>query len=234
LSESYKSGEINQAEMTFVTNVFEFDERVAKEIMVPRTEMVCFEQKASFKENISTVNDGQFTRYPVIVDDKDDVVGLVNIKDIFTAQLNDEQPVTIDSYIRPILHVSEATPIKQVLLKMQKERIHMAIVNDEYGGTAGLVTVEDVIEEIVGDIRDEFDIEAHALIEKKSNDSLVVSGKLQLEEVNELLGIDLDDEDIDTIGGWIFTQNLEVKPGTVIEHGDYKFTVKETDGYQVK
>src|SRR5699024_9849047 len=107
LSERYKSGEINQAEMTFVTNVFEFDERVAKEIMVPRTEMVCFEQKASFKENISTVNDGQFTRYPVIVDDKDDVVGLVNIKDIFTAQLNDEQPVTIDSYIRPILHVSE-------------------------------------------------------------------------------------------------------------------------------
>lgn len=234
LSESYKSGEINQAEMTFVTNVFEFDERVAKEIMVPRTEMVCFEQKASFKENISTVNDGQFTRYPVIVDDKDDVVGLVNIKDIFTAQLNDEQPITIDSYIRPILHVSEATPIKQVLLKMQKERIHMAIVNDEYGGTAGLVTVEDVIEEIVGDIRDEFDIDEHALIEKKSNDNLVVSGKLQLEEVNELLGIDLNDEDIDTIGGWIFTQNLDAKLGTVIEHGDYTFTVKETDGYQVK
>src|SRR5699024_7503134 len=124
LSESYKSGEINQAEMTFVTNVFEFDERVAKEVMVPRTEMVCFEK------TISTMNDGQCTRYPVIGEDKDDVVGLVNIKDIITAQLNDEKPITIDSYIRPILHVSEATPIKQVLLKMQKERIHMAIVND--------------------------------------------------------------------------------------------------------
>jgi len=234
LSESYKSGEINQAEMTFVTNVFEFDERVAKEVMVPRTEMVCFEKKESFEDNISTINDGQFTRYPVIVEDKDDVVGLVNIKDIFTAQLNDEKPITIDSYIRPILHVSEATPIKQVLLKMQKERIHMAIVNDEYGGTAGLVTVEDVIEEIVGDIRDEFDLEEHALIEKKNNDTLVVSGKLQLDEINELLNIELDDEDIDTIGGWIFTQNLDAQPGSVIEYDDYQFIVEEVDGYQVK
>lgn len=234
LSESYKSGEINQAEMTYVTNVFEFDERVAKEVMVPRTEMVCFEKKESFEDNISTINDGQFTRYPVIVDDKDDVVGLVNIKDIFTAQLNDEKPITIDSYIRPILHVSEATPIKQVLLRMQKERIHMAIVNDEYGGTAGLVTVEDVIEEIVGDIRDEFDIDEHELIEKKNNDTLVVSGKLQLEEINELLNIELNDEDIDTIGGWIFTQNLDAHPGSIIEHDTYQFIVEEVDGYQVK
>lgn len=234
LSESYKSGEINQSEMTFVTNVFEFDERVAKEVMVPRTEMVCFEKMESFEDNISTINDGQFTRYPVMVDDKDDIVGLVNIKDIFTAQLNDEQPTTIDPYIRPILHVSEATPIKQVLLKMQKERIHMAIVNDEYGGTAGLVTVEDVIEEIVGDIRDEFDIDEHALIEKKNNDTLVVSGKLQLDEINELLNIDLDDEDIDTIGGWIFTQNLDAQPGSVIEYDSYQFIVEEVDGYQLK
>lgn len=234
LSESYKSGEINQAEMTYVTNIFEFDERIAKEIMVPRTEMLCFYKEDSFTENINVVYDGQFTRYPVAEGDKDNIVGLVNIKEIFT-KVQQEQPASsIEPYIRPIIHVSEATPIKQLLVKMQKERIHMAIVNDEYGGTAGLITVEDILEEIVGDIRDEFDVHEMALIEKKTKDTIVVSGKLQLDEVNELLGIELDTEDIDTIGGWIFTQNLDAKKGTIVEFGDYQFTVNEVDGYQIK
>ena len=234
LSESYESGEINKAEMTYVNNIFEFDERLAKEIMVPRTEMVCFYKEDSFDANIEVVYDGQFTRYPVADGDKDNIVGLVNIKEIFTGRFEKDTPISIEKYIRPIIHVSEATPIKQLLLKMQKERIHMAIVNDEYGGTAGLVTVEDILEEIVGEIRDEFDVNEIALIEKESNDTLIVSGKLQLEEVNELLGIHLDNEDIDTIGGWIFTKNLEAKEGTVVEHDGYQFIVEEIDGYQVK
>src|SRR5690625_8046605 len=102
---------------------------------------------------------------------------LVNLKVVFTVQFNKHRPTSIDKYIRPIIHVSEATPIKQLLLKMQKERIHMAIVNDEYGGTAGLVTVEDILEEIVGEIRDEFDVNESPLIEQ-SNDAIVVSGRL--------------------------------------------------------
>lgn len=234
LSESYKSGEINKAEMTYVTNIFEFDETVAKEIMVPRTEMLCFYKDQSFEENIQTVYEGQFTRYPVADGDKDHIIGLINIKDIFTGRFEKDKPLTIDKYIRPIIYVSEATPIRQLLVKMQKERIHMAIVNDEYGGTAGLVTVEDILEEIVGDIRDEFDINESPLIEEKDNDTIVVSGKLQIDELNDLLGIEIAENEVDTVGGWIFAENLEAKEGTVIEHEGFQFIVKETDGYQIK
>ena len=234
LSESYKSGEINKAEMTYVSNIFDFDERVAKEIMVPRTEMLCFYKEDSFDKNIETVYEGQFTRYPVADGDKDNIVGLINIKDIFTGRFERDRPIDIDKYIRPIIHVSEATPIRQLLVKMQKERIHMAIVNDEYGGTAGLVTVEDILEEIVGDIKDEFDVHESPLIEEKDDDIIVVSGKLQIDEINDLLGIEIEEDDIDTIGGWIFAQNLEAKEGTMIEFDGFQFIVKEIEGYQIK
>src|SRR5699024_1684928 len=147
----------------------------------------------------------------------------------------EEQPDTIDSYVRPIIHVSEATPIRQLLLKMQKDRIHMAVVIDEYGGTAGLVTVEDILEEIVGEIRDEFDENEIEEIEEKENDTLVVSGKVQLDEINELIGTHLDEEDIDTIGGWIFARNLdETKEGTTVTHENFQFKVLEIEGYQIK
>lgn len=235
LSESYKSGEINQAEMEYVTNIFEFDETLAREIMVPRTEIVVFYKQKSIQENLATVYDGQFTRYPVADGDKDNIIGLVNIKEIFTDKFFGKEITSLDEYIRPIIHVSEATPIKQLLVKMQKERIHMAIVNDEYGGTAGLVTVEDILEEIVGDIRDEFDIEEKKLYEKMNEHSMIVSGKLHIEELNELLeGIEIDDEDVETVGGWIFKQNIDAKQGTVIELDNYRFVVTEMDGYQIK
>lgn len=235
LSESYKSGEINQSEMTYVTNVFEFDERIAREIMVPRTEMVCFNTEDSLEENINIVYDNQFTRYPVAdKNDKDNIIGLVNLKEFFISRFDQGNPEPIETYVRPIIHISEVTPIKQVLLKMQKERIHMAIVNDEYGGTAGLITVEDVLEEIVGEIQDEFDVNESPSIEQITEDTMVVSGKLQIEEINELLAIDLDDEDIETIGGWIFAENLDVKHGTAMEYEGYQFIVQEVDGYQIK
>lgn len=235
LSESYKSGEINKAEMTYVTNIFEFDETIAKEVMVPRTEIVCFYKENSLQENLDTVYDGQYTRYPVAVGDKDNIIGLINIKELFTGKFNGEDTNSIDEYIRPIIHVSEATPIRTVLVKMQKERIHMAIVNDEYGGTAGLITVEDILEEIVGDIRDEFDDEEQKMYERINNETLIVSGKLLIEDLNELdKGLNIDDEDVDTIGGWLFKQNIDANKGTVVELENYRFIVLEMDGYHIK
>ncbi|GGA77003.1 hemolysin family protein [Ornithinibacillus halotolerans] len=233
LSESYKNGEINKSEMTYVNNIFEFDERVAREIMVPRTEMVCFFKEDSYETNINVIREGQYTRYPVADGDKDHIIGLVNIKELFTGHITSEKE-SIVPHIRPILHVSESTPIKQVLLRMQKERIHMAIVVDEYGGTAGLITVEDILEEIVGDIRDEFDVHETPMIEEQENGSVLVDGKLLLYEVNEFLGTDLDEEEVDTIAGWIITQNVEAKKGTTVEHEGFKFIVEENDGYQIK
>ncbi|SEP93803.1 Hemolysin, contains CBS domains [Virgibacillus subterraneus] len=233
LSQSYKSGEINQSEMRYVNNIFEFDERVAKEIMIPRTEMICFFKEDSFDENIKVIQEGQFTRYPVADGDKDHIVGLVNLKEIFTGHINQSYD-SIEKFIRPIIHVSEITPIKQVLVKMQKERIHMAIVIDEYGGTAGLVTVEDILEEIVGEIRDEFDANEKPMIEKVSDDTAIVAGKVLLDEINSYFGTELEDDEVDTIGGWIITHNVDAEKGSVVEGEGYQFIVEEIDGYQIK
>jgi CBS domain containing-hemolysin-like protein len=233
LSESYKNGEINKAEMMYVNNIFEFDERVAREIMVPRTEMVCFFKEDSYETNINVIREGQYTRYPVADGDKDHIIGLVNIKELFTGHITSEKE-SIESHIRPILHVSESTPIKQVLLRMQKDRIHMAIVVDEYGGTAGLITVEDILEEIVGEIRDEFDAHETPMIEEKEDGTILVDGKLLLYELNEYLGTDLDEEEVDTIAGWVINHNVEAKKGTTVEHDQYQFIVEENDGYQIK
>src|SRR5699024_7939663 len=133
-----------------------------------------------------------------------------------------------------ILHISEITPIKQALRKMQKERIHMAIVIDEYGGTAGLVTVEDILEEIVGEIRDEFDVHEQPQIEKINNKTVIVDGKILLEELNSVININIFDDEVDTIGGWIIMNNLEAEHGSKMEHNGFEFIVEEIDGYQVK
>ncbi len=159
LSESYKSGEINQSEYKYVNQIFEFDERIANEIMVPRTEMTVIEKGMPLLEVVELIQEEQYTRYPVIDGDKDNVVGMVNIKRLYTATITEDNvtALTVDSFVTPIIRVLETIAIHDLLLKMQKERIHMAVLTDEYGGTAGLVTVEDILEEIVGEIRDEFD-----------------------------------------------------------------------------
>ncbi|MUV39142.1 UPF0053 protein YhdP [Lentibacillus sp. JNUCC-1] len=233
LSESYKSGEINQTEMTYVTNIFDFDERSAKEIMVPRTDMVCLYKDTSHQENLDVIKERQFTRYPVAEGDKDHIAGLVHIKELMTYELANDGG-SISSLIRPVLHISEGTPIKQVLISMQKERIHMAIVIDEYGGTAGLVTVEDILEEIVGEIRDEFDTNEKPMWEQLDEHTYLADGKLLLEDINERLDTDLHDKEIDTIGGWILSHDMDAGHGTVIEHNGIQFIVEEIDGFRVK
>lgn len=149
LSESYKKGEINQSEYKYVNKIFEFDNRLAREIMVPRTEMATLLADQSIKEAIETVINERYTRYPVIKDDKDHIIGIVNSKDLFKSYFLDET-IPLTDLMRPVIRVIENIPIQELLIRMQKERIHMAILVDEYGGTAGLVTVEDILEEIVG------------------------------------------------------------------------------------
>ena len=156
LSDSLKGGEINNAEYEYVNSIFEFSDRLAKEIMVPRTEIVGIEKELTIKEVFDLMGVEQYTRYPIIDGDKDHIIGLVNMKHLLTAYIKDpkngDKPV-ID-YMQPIIRVMETTQINELLLKIQRERIHMAILMDEYGGTSGLVTIEDIIEEIVGDIQD--------------------------------------------------------------------------------
>ncbi|MGP1908626.1 hemolysin family protein [Metabacillus sp. JX24] len=238
LSESYESGEINQSELKYMNKIFEFDDRVAKEIMVPRTEIVAASVEKSFQENLETMSMEKYTRYPVVNGDKDHVLGMINLKEIFTDifSLSEEErkKSTIEKYIRPVIQVIESIPIHDLLIKMQKERVHMAILVDEYGGTAGLVTVEDIIEEIVGEIRDEFDQDEVPEVQKKGEGHYLLDGKVLIYEVNNLLGLEIDDADVDTIGGWMLTENIDIKQGESIILEGYEFFAKEMDGHLIR
>ncbi|ENQ3106397.1 HlyC/CorC family transporter [Bacillus cereus] len=237
VSESYKNGEINQSEYKYVNKIFEFDDRIAKEIMVPRTEMVILEKEQSVMEAMKMMSNEKYTRYPVIDGDKDHVIGFVNFKDIFkdfVKHNGTNNKETVAQYARPIIQIIESIAIHDLFVKMQRERTHMAILVDEYGGTSGIVTVEDILEEIVGDIQDEFDTDEKPEIQRISETRLILEGKVLVSEVNVLLGLAIDDEDVDTIGGWILTEHLEIEQGDSIDIENYKFRIVELDGYYIK
>ena len=235
LSESYKSGEINKNELKYVNNIFEFDERLAKEIMVPRTEIATISVDSTFEDVLRTIKNESYTRYPVVDGDKDNIIGFINAKEFLTSHISQHhKKLDIHSFINPIIRVIETIPIHDLLVKMQKERIHIAILMDEYGGTSGLVTVEDIVEEIVGEIRDEFDEDEIPEIRKLKEDHYILDAKLLIDDVNQLLGTDFSDEEIDTIGGWFLTQNFDATLGTKIETEGYIFKVNKIDGHHIQ
>jgi len=233
LSESYKSGEINKNELKFVNNIFEFDERIAKEIMVPRTEIVAISLDNTLEEIINIIKTENYTRYPVIDGDKDNICGYINAKRLLIANF-DKVEFNIHSFIKPVIQVIETIPIHDLLVKMQKERTHIAILVDEYGGTSGLVTAEDILEEIVGEIRDEFDDDEIADVRLLNDNHYIISAKLLIEDVNELLNIDLSTEDVDTIGGWFLTQTYNIYKGAEIKSNGYVFKVHKLEGHHIQ
>ncbi len=236
LSESFKSGEINKTELKFVNNVFEFDERIAREIMVPRTEIAGIEKNETFTNIIHFIAAEKYTRYPIYDGDRDNILGFINAKELFThgllEQLTDDSFV-LEDFINPVIRVIETTPIQQLLGRMQKERIHMAILMDEYGGTCGLVTVEDILEEIVGEIRDEFDDDEIAEIRKIGNNHYILNAKMLVEDVENLLQISLDTDDVETLGGWFLTVNNGIRASKNIELEQYVFSIYEQRGHQL-
>ncbi|WP_002204490.1 hemolysin family protein [Bacillus cereus] len=236
LSESYESGEINQTEFKYVNNIFEFDNRVAKEIMVPRTEVVGLYEDEPFETHIKVIAQEKYTRYPVFGEDKDEIIGMVNVKDLFIHYMdgNRDEECSITPYTRPVIEVLENIAIHDLLLQMQRRRIPLAVLYDEYGGTAGIVTLEDILEEIVGEIRDEYDEDEHPPIEHISEVCKIVEGKVLISEVNDLFGIHLVADDVDTIGGWIMVQKQIVAEGDIIEKNGFSFKVLEKDMHQIK
>ncbi|MCY8295937.1 hemolysin family protein [Bacillus inaquosorum] len=237
LSESYKSGEIRKSELKYMNNIFTFDKRMAKEIMVPRNEMVSLSLDEDSIPNLQeTVKQTKYTRYPVVREDKDNVIGVINMKEVLFSMLTKDfslKKQQIEPFIQPVIHVIETIPIYKLLLKMQKERTHMAILIDEYGGTSGLVTVEDIIEEIVGEIRDEFDADEVPHIRELGKNHYLLNAKLLISDVNNLLGTDLSDAEVDTLGGWFLTQNIDAEPESVIEYDGYSFKVTDIDSHHI-
>ncbi len=233
LNESYQSGKINNTEYGYVSRIFAFDELLAKEIMVPRTDMICLFTNKSLAENMEIIRKEQYTRFPVAHESKDNIVGMINTKQLFL-EYDSDRDMDFKKLIHPILSISEVTPIKMLLKRMQLERVHMAILVDEYGGTSGIITIEDILEEIVGEIRDEFDADERKEIEQLAENCYLLDGKVSLSELSDLTGMNFEAEDVDTVGGWLYSQVLDAKPGKEHFYENYKFIIRETSKNRIR
>lgn len=236
MAQSFQGGEIDQTELKYMENVFSFDERVAKDIMVPRTDLVTIDQNMEPADIIAVMDEHNYTRYPVVENgDKDKILGIVNAKKLLNHIVTGRE-IVLEDFIRDVPHVVEVTRIKEIFKRMQKDRVHMTVVMDEYGGTAGILTMEDVLEELVGEIRDEFDADEVADIRKSGDEDYLINGRVLLDELEDRFGLTFEGrEDIDTIAGWIQSQSFDgLEEGQRITQGTHAWTVTELDNYQIK
>ncbi|MDK8193704.1 hemolysin family protein [Paenibacillus sp. UMB7766-LJ446] len=236
MNQSYEGDENNKTKLSYLENVFVFDERDAKDIMVPRTELVTLSQNMTYDDIILILDEHNYSRYPVIEDgDKDRIVGVVNVKKILPDMVALREHQLVD-FVREIPYVSEVTSIQDAMIKMQQERVHMAVVVDEYGGTSGIITMEDILEELVGEIRDEFDADEVADIQETGENQYLINGRVLLDELERQFGLVFEgNEEMDTVAGWIqFQKGVGVEQGDTIEHGDYVWTVVDAENFHIK
>ncbi|KAA6225114.1 MULTISPECIES: hemolysin family protein [unclassified Campylobacter] len=200
-SESQKGGVLDEFETEIIRNAVDFSDTMAKEVMTPRRDMICLDKQNSYEENLKILYTHQHTRFPCIDGSKDCVVGMIHIRDIVKNELS-ENKAKIDDFIKPLIIVPENISISKVLVMMNKERSHVALVIDEYGGTAGILTMEDILEEIIGEIKNENEEDSY---KKISDDVYEFQGRCDIEQVEELLLISYDKnlEQV-TIGGYVF------------------------------
>ena len=199
---------IQPDERAMIHSVFELGDTIVREVMVPRTDMVFVERAKTLRQALSLALRSGFSRIPVIGENLDDVVGIAYLKDIATRSYEHREGESVEkisSIMRPATFVPESKPIDELLREMQARQIHLAIVIDEYGGTAGLVTIEDILEEIVGEIADEYDKEQPP-VEWLGEDRARVTARLPVEELAELFGVDIEAEDVETVGGLLAQQ----------------------------
>lgn len=239
MAQSFQGGEIDKQELEYMENVFAFDERVVKDVMVPRPELVAIDKDMDAKEIISILDEHNYTRYPIVEDnDKDKIIGFVNANRLLSRIVTNRQ-ANLTDFVRTIPFIFEQIPIQNALLRMQEERVHIAVVIDEYGGTAGILTMEDILEELVGEIRDEFDADEVDEIRKTAENEYTINSRVLLEDLEDRFGLDFDDsEEIDTIGGWALHAGLkivsEVTEGLEIQQDNHLWIIGEVENYHIK
>jgi CBS domain containing-hemolysin-like protein len=232
LAGSHQSGHIKASELDLVQHVFEFADKEARDIMVPRVDMVYLSTTAPLEKNLEIVNQHGFTRFPLCEGDADHVIGMVHVKDLL--QLRESPDPDIRRIERGILMVPETKSIDQLLREFQYRKMHMAVVLDEYGGTAGIVTLEDVLEEIVGEIQDEFEHEEPE-IQALDPDTFIVQGKASLSDLREDLDLDLPPNGADTIGGYVLDALGTIPdPGATVRADGFMIEVLAMEGQRVR
>ncbi|KII80448.1 CNNM family magnesium/cobalt transport protein CorC [Vibrio renipiscarius] len=214
--------------------VMEISEMRVRDIMIPRSQMVTVERTDNLDALVALITDAQHSRYPVISEDKDHVEGILLAKDLIKYLGSDCAGFDIEEVIRPAVVVPESKRVDRLLKEFREERYHMAIVVDEFGGVSGLVTIEDILEEIVGDIEDEFDDEEELDIRQLSKHTYAVKALTTIEEFNETFGTSFSDEEVDTVGGLVMTTfgHLPAR-GEVVEIDHYSFKVTAADNRRV-
>ena len=233
VSASQRGGVLDKMESELIDNVFDFADRVVREVMVPRQDMTCIFTDDTFEENMKAVRETGHTRYPLCLEDKDHVIGMIHIRDLMDFNMSNNDVKDFRSIMREILVVPENMPVAQLLQLMKRKRTHLAVVADEYGGTAGLVAMEDVIEEIVGDIQDEHDEEEVEIL-RLTDGTYEFDGRVLLEHVGEILHLRLEEHEEDTIGGYIFgILGRGPKVGDQVNIDMHKFRVLQVTGFRV-
>ncbi len=227
-----ETGEIEGDEKEMLHSVFEFTDTVAREVMTPRVDMDAMPIKSEPQSVIDLIRDSGHSRIPMYEETDDQIIGIVHAKDLLLASVQNGGKVNLRGLMRPALFVPENKNLHELLAEMKSGKSQMAVVQDEFGGTAGIVTIEDIVEELVGEIQDEYDVEEPEIVE--TPEGLLVDGRTHVDDVNDALGVELQNEEFDTVGGYVFGLfGRQPKEGESVIAEDYRFTVAQTDGRRI-
>ncbi|QKF59349.1 hemolysin family protein [Aliarcobacter lanthieri] len=234
VNESFRGGHIDSIESEIIKNAVDFSETVAKEIMTPRRDMICINSERTLEENMERIVKTRFTRYPYCHGGKDNITGMIHTRDLLNNALEGKE-IDMSNFVRPIIMVPENTSISNILTRMNKSRIHLALVIDEYGGTSGLITMDDILEEIIGETTDEHDPKQET-IKKIDENNYELDGMVNIEKVEEILDISFDEIELSvTIGGRIINivGRLPIE-GETIEDKDCIYKILEVENNRIK
>ena len=233
---SYDEGVLNETEKDMIHNVFKFSDLTAREVMIPRTDMVCVPIGMSIEELNKVATENQYTRYPVYAGDIDHITGLIHVKDLYSLSIKDEV-CPIEKIQRKVLLVPETITMDNLVREFKKNKSQMAVVVDEFGGTSGIITLEDVLEEIFGDVQDEFDEETEFDIKEIKPNHYLANGMMRLDELANYFDLPddkLEDDDVDTIAGLVVKElGRLAQLDDVVKYHEFTFTVKEVDGARI-
>jgi CBS domain containing-hemolysin-like protein len=235
LSRSSEEGEIEHEEQQMIDKVFVFGDKDAADVMVPRPEVTAVSAELPTEQALAALLESPYTRYPVYRESLDDIVGVLHVRDLFTA-VHDRglADVRLAEIVRPAYIVPETKDLASLLQEFRRTNNHFAVVVDEYGGTAGICTLEDLLEEIVGEIEDEFDVPEEQ-IEQIDDETYRIDGMFPIDEFNDRFGTDLPSEDFHTVGGWVFGQlGRAAQPGDDVVHDHMRFDVVEVEGNRIE
>ena len=233
---SYNEGVLNETEAEMLHNMFKFSDLMAKQVMIPRTDMVCIPNDITYEELNKVALENQYTRYPVYEENIDKILGFIHVKDLYSLAMKKEE-FSVEKLIRPLMLVPETMTLDNLIIEFQKLHCQIAVVIDEFGGTSGLITLEDVLEEIIGEVQDEFDEEAEADIKEIAENTYIANAMMRIDELVKFFDLKeslFEEDDVDTIAGLVvkLLGRIAVVDDTVSFNG-LTFTVKEVDGARI-